>query len=46
MLLSAPLVAWLIEATSWRISFVITGAVGLVWVAVWRLLVSTPEETK
>ncbi len=44
--LSAPLVAWLIEATSWRISFVITGAVGLVWVAVWRLLVSTPEETK
>jgi ACS family glucarate transporter-like MFS transporter len=44
--LSAPLVAWLIEATSWRISFVVTGAVGLVWVAVWRMLVSTPEETK
>jgi ACS family glucarate transporter-like MFS transporter len=44
--LSAPLVAWLIEATSWRTSFVVTGAVGLVWVAVWRLLVSTPEETK
>ncbi len=44
--LSAPLVAWLIETTSWRMSFVVTGAVGLVWVAIWRLLVSTPEETK
>ena len=44
--LSAPLVAWLIDSTSWRISFVVTGAIGLVWVAVWRLFVSTPEETK
>jgi ACS family glucarate transporter-like MFS transporter len=43
--LSAPLVAWLIGATSWRWSFVVTGAIGLVWVAVWRLLVSTPEKT-
>ena len=41
--LSAPLVAWLIAATSWRVSFVITGAIGLVWVAVWLGLVSTPE---
>jgi MFS family permease len=44
--LSAPLVAWLIAETSWRISFVVTGAVGLVWVLVWRALVSTPEDTK
>jgi MFS family permease len=43
--LSAPLVAWLIAATSWRWSFVITGAVGLVWVAVWFAFVSTPEQT-
>jgi MFS family permease len=43
--LSAPLVAWLIAATSWRWSFVITGAVGLIWVAVWLAFVSTPEET-
>ena len=44
--LSAPLVAWLIAATSWRWSFLITGAIGLVWVAVWLALVSTPERTR
>jgi MFS family permease len=44
--LSAPLVAWLIAATSWRWSFVITGAVGLLWVAVWLAFVSTPERTR
>jgi ACS family glucarate transporter-like MFS transporter len=44
--LSAPAVAWLIGATSWRWSFIITGAIGLVWVAVWMALVSTPEQTK
>ena len=43
--LSAPLVGWLIEATSWRWSFVITGAIGLIWVAVWMVFVSTPERT-
>jgi MFS family permease len=43
--LSAPLVAWLIETTSWRWSFVITGAVGLLWVAIWLAFVSTPEKT-
>jgi ACS family glucarate transporter-like MFS transporter len=44
--LSAPLVAWLIAATSWRWSFLITGAIGLVWVAVWLAFVSTPERTR
>jgi ACS family glucarate transporter-like MFS transporter len=43
--LGAPLVAWLIEVLSWRWSFIITGAVGFVWVAVWFALVSTPEKT-
>jgi ACS family glucarate transporter-like MFS transporter len=43
--LGAPAVAWLIEALSWRWSFIITGAVGFVWVAVWLPLVSTPEKT-
>ncbi len=43
--LSAPLVAWLISATSWRWSFVITGLIGLVWVGVWWAFVSTPEKT-
>jgi len=44
--LSAPLVAWLISATSWRMSFFVTGAVGLIWVVVWSALVSTPEKTR
>src|SRR4029077_16832451 len=44
--LGAPLVAWLIEVASWRWSFIITGAVGFVWVAVWLTLVSTPEKTR
>jgi MFS family permease len=44
--LSAPVVAWLIAATSWRWSFVITGSIGLAWVAVWLAAVSTPERTR
>jgi MFS family permease len=43
--LGAPAVAWLIETLAWRWSFIITGAVGFVWVAVWLALVSTPEKT-
>jgi MFS family permease len=43
--LGAPIVAWLIEATSWRWSFLITGAIGFLWVLVWSALVSTPERT-
>jgi MFS family permease len=42
----APAVAWLIERLSWRWSFIITGAVGFLWVAVWAGLVSTPEKTE
>lgn len=44
--LGAPLVAWLIDATSWRWSFFVTGGVGLVWVLVWSALASTPERTR
>ncbi|HJU19367.1 MAG TPA: MFS transporter [Stellaceae bacterium] len=44
--LGAPVVAWLIQATSWRWSFIITGAVGFLWVLVWLALVSTPEKTR
>ncbi len=44
--LGAPAVAWLIQAASWRWSFVITGAVGFVWVVAWSTLVSTPEKTR
>jgi ACS family glucarate transporter-like MFS transporter len=44
--LSAPAVAWLIAATSWRVSFLVTGLVGLAWVAVWLVFVRTPERTR
>jgi MFS family permease len=44
--LGAPFVAYLIQNLSWRWSFVITGAIGFVWIAVWTALVSTPEKTK
>jgi MFS family permease len=43
--LGAPAVGWLIETLSWRWSFIITGAVGFIWVAVWLALVSSPEKT-
>ncbi|MBV8889512.1 MAG: MFS transporter [Alphaproteobacteria bacterium] len=42
----APFVAWVIAVSSWRWSFVVTGAIGLVWVVIWRALVSTPEKTR
>ncbi|MGH7046321.1 MAG: MFS transporter [Stellaceae bacterium] len=44
--LGAPVVAWLIATLSWRWSFIITGVVGFIWVAVWSALVSTPEKTR
>jgi len=44
--ISAPIVAWLIAALSWRWSFYITGAVGLAWVAIWMAFVSSPEKTR
>lgn len=44
--IGAPLVAWLIQTLSWRWSFVITGALGFVWVAIWLAVVSSPEKTK
>ncbi len=44
--LGAPAVGWLIEALSWRWSFIITGAVGFVWVLIWLSLVSTMEKTR
>jgi len=33
--MALPIVAWLIELTSWRMSFVILGAVGVFWALVW-----------
>jgi ACS family glucarate transporter-like MFS transporter len=41
---SAPIVAWLVLHTGWRMSFVITGAAGLVWVVLWLKMFHVPAE--
>ncbi len=43
-MLAPPLVAWAILAYNWQASFLITGALGLVWVALWLLLYQSPEK--
>jgi ACS family hexuronate transporter-like MFS transporter len=41
-LLAAPLVAWAILSYNWQSAFFITGALGLVWVALWLWLYDSP----
>ncbi len=41
--LSLPLVAWLISAFSWQTSFIVTGALGVVWAVVWIIVYRDPE---
>src|SRR5204862_573256 len=43
-MLAPPLVAWAILLYNWQMAFVITGALGLVWVAAWLLLYNPPEK--
>lgn len=43
----APLtVPWIAEALNWRWAFVITGAVGLIWLIFWFLLYEVPKKHK
>jgi len=42
-MLAPPLVAWAILSYDWRAAFVITGGLGLVWVAVWLWFFQPPE---
>jgi MFS family permease len=42
--LSAPLVAWLLLKEGWRVSFMITGAVGYIWVLLWLKFFRPPAE--
>ena len=42
-MLAPPLVAWAILAYNWRAAFVITGALGFVWVALWLLFYDAPS---
>ena len=43
-MLAPPLVAWAILAYNWRIAFVITGALGLLWIVFWVLFYRSPEK--
>jgi len=45
-MLAAPLVAWAILTHSWQFAFVLTGALGLVWVALWLLFYQSPAKHK
>ena len=41
-MLAPPLVAWAILTYNWRIAFVITGSLGLIWVVLWLLFYQSP----
>jgi sugar phosphate permease len=41
---SAPLVAWLLLKEGWRMSFMITGSLGFVWVLLWLVFFRSPSE--
>ena len=42
-MLAPPLVVWAILAYNWQAAFVITGALGLVWVALWLAFYHPPD---
>jgi ACS family hexuronate transporter-like MFS transporter len=42
-MLAPPLVAWAILTYNWQTAFVITGAIGVVWVVLWLLFFDTPD---
>jgi MFS transporter, ACS family, hexuronate transporter len=43
-MLAPPLVAWAILTYNWQAAFVITGALGLVWVVLWLWLYESPSK--
>lgn len=42
--ISAITIAWLVQAIGWRMSFLISGAMGFLWVGIWLLLFRDPEK--
>ena len=42
--LAVPLVSWIALTWGWRYAFVMTGAVGFIWVAVWSIFYDVPEK--
>lgn len=43
-MLAPPLVVWAMIAYNWQSAFVITGAMGLIWVVLWLLFYRSPGE--
>lgn len=43
---SAPLVAWLLLKVGWRMSFMMTGSLGFIWVILWLKFFRVPAECK
>jgi len=43
-MVAPPLVVWAILVYNWRAAFLITGALGLVWVVLWLLFYQSPEK--
>ena len=43
-MLAPPLVAWAILVFNWRVAFVITGILGLLWLVLWLLFYQAPEK--
>jgi len=41
---AVPLVSWIALTWGWRYAFVMTGAVGFVWVAVWAIFYEVPQK--
>ncbi|PLZ02853.1 MFS transporter [Burkholderia sp. WAC0059] len=44
--LGAPVVAWLVTRYGWRISFIVTGVLGLAWLTLWLARFRLPEEAR
>lgn len=42
-IIAPPLVAWLVITLGWRMAFVVTGAIGFVWLIAWHKIYDTPE---
>lgn len=43
-MLAPPLVVWAVLTWNWRAAFVLTGALGLVWLALWLLFYRSPDQ--
>jgi ACS family hexuronate transporter-like MFS transporter len=43
-MVAPPLVVWAILTHNWQFAFVVTGALGLVWVVLWLWLYESPEK--